>query len=234
MKDLEIFIPGETIDLCIPTQEFARESNWYSWFNNPDITRYLGERGNYQNTPEKQEKFFLAEKDKRLILIISTKKKIYKGVVSLSFSDKSNKQKTCNIAIVTDFSIEPENSPYASLEAIARITEHGFKKLSMKRISDVAHIKLGNWQQRMELLGYRVEGVYRDESIRSSEKFNAMNIACLYDDYLSIIENRGSLWDSLEKMKKRIKQLPKISYRDQLSNFCDSKGSEYYKKIFNL
>ena len=75
MKDLEIFIPGETIDLCIPTQEFARESNWYSWFNNPDITRYLGERGNYQNTPEKQEKFFLAEKDKRLILIISTKKK---------------------------------------------------------------------------------------------------------------------------------------------------------------
>ena len=64
----------------------------------------------------------------------------------------------------------------------------------------------------MELLGYRVEGVFRDESIRASEKSNAMTIACLYNDYLSIVKNRGSLWDSLEKMKKRIEQLPKITF----------------------
>ena len=31
---LDVFIKGDLIDLCIPTVEFARESDWYSWFNN--------------------------------------------------------------------------------------------------------------------------------------------------------------------------------------------------------
>ena len=38
---LDIFILGETIDLCIPTREYAEKSDWYSWFNDPDINKYL-------------------------------------------------------------------------------------------------------------------------------------------------------------------------------------------------
>ena len=48
---LEIFKSGETIDLCLPTEEFARNSEWYSWFNRPDLTRYL-DQGMNKNTPE--------------------------------------------------------------------------------------------------------------------------------------------------------------------------------------
>ena len=76
MKKLEVFISGETIDLCTPTREFAQKSKWYTWFNNPEITRYLGERGEYRNTPALQEKFFLSEPKKRLLLIITTKEKV--------------------------------------------------------------------------------------------------------------------------------------------------------------
>ena len=48
---LEIFKLGETIDLCSPTEEFARNSELYSWFNRPDLTIYL-DQGINKNTPE--------------------------------------------------------------------------------------------------------------------------------------------------------------------------------------
>ena len=84
MKDLDVFIEGETIDLSIPTIDFAIQSNWYSWFNNPKITRYL-EQGMYPNSPKDQEEFFIKQQNNnRLSLIITTKNKKYKGVVSLS------------------------------------------------------------------------------------------------------------------------------------------------------
>ena len=41
MKKLDVFLAGETVDLCIPTIEFAKNSQWYSWFNNKKLTRYL-------------------------------------------------------------------------------------------------------------------------------------------------------------------------------------------------
>ena len=40
-KKLDIFIKGEIVDLGIPTEEFALESDWYSWFNKNTVTKYL-------------------------------------------------------------------------------------------------------------------------------------------------------------------------------------------------
>ena len=84
---LDKFIEGELVDLCIPTMEFARDSEWYSWFNSPKITKYLPELGGFPNTKSDQEKFFAQNKDKRLILIIFNKFNIAKGVISLSAID---------------------------------------------------------------------------------------------------------------------------------------------------
>ena len=69
---LDVFIEGETIDLCIPTLEFAQKSDWYKWFNNPYTTQYL-EHGIFPNTPEKQMNFFQNTKEDRLLLIIVSK-----------------------------------------------------------------------------------------------------------------------------------------------------------------
>ena len=80
MKKLDVYISGETMDLCIPTLAFARESQWYSWFNKPKLTRYL-EQGLFPETAEAQEEFFRSQGKDRLIFIISNKSK-YMGVVS--------------------------------------------------------------------------------------------------------------------------------------------------------
>ena len=68
---LDIFIKGEKIDLCIPTREFALNSKWYSWFNDPKINTFL-EQGVFPNSPTQQLEFFESQEKKkdRLLLII--------------------------------------------------------------------------------------------------------------------------------------------------------------------
>ena len=58
---LKIFKKGEIIDLAIPTEKFALESEWYTWFNRPDITRYLffGTKKIYLFITERFFKIFL-------------------------------------------------------------------------------------------------------------------------------------------------------------------------------
>ena len=66
---LDVFISGEQIDLCIPTEEFARDSDWYTWLNNKQITRFLY-HGAMPNTANTQLDFFKKENSSRLLLII--------------------------------------------------------------------------------------------------------------------------------------------------------------------
>ena len=163
-EKLKIIIKGETINLCKPTVNFARGDIWYKWLNNPLITRNLSsDYKKLNNTPHKQLKYFLKEKNKRIILIISTKNNIYKGVVSLSKFKKIHG--SCEIALITDPNIEPQLAPFAGLEAIALMTQFAFEKIKIKQINGAGNINLKNWQQRMELFGYKFEGLIKLKNI---------------------------------------------------------------------
>jgi RimJ/RimL family protein N-acetyltransferase len=228
---LDVFILGETINLCIPTAAYARESLWYSWFNNPETTRYL-DQGALPNTPDLQEQFFLKQASDRLLLIICNIVGQPLGVISLSSIDMV--KKTCDIAIVVDTNSGKRMTPYIALEAIARITEHGFNVLGMEKISAGQHVKLAGWQQRMELLGYRIEGIHRKKFVKGHERADTMSISCTYQDYLEICALRGALWDSTDSMKERIRKLPKEMLSARLHSFMMTEGNSYYKKIFEL
>ena len=145
MKNLDIFIVGETMNLCIPTTEFARDSDWYSWFNNPKVTRYL-DQGMFPNTRDEQEQFLISSRSNRVVLIISNKEHQYLGVISLSQINLS--RKTCDVALAVNSAAEFRMSSYISLEAMARITEYGFNRLGINRISAGQHSQLHGWQQR--------------------------------------------------------------------------------------
>lgn len=230
MKKLDVFIPGETIDLCIPTVEFAKQSEWYSWFNKSSITRFL-DQGLFPNTSDEQEAFFLSQGKDRLIFIISNKTD-YLGVVSLSYIDLI--KKSCDLAIVIDASIDKRQSPYIALEAIALITVHAFEVLGINRISAGQHKDLAGWGQRMGLLGYKIEGIHKNKFVKGREVSDAVTIACTYDIYKGIIENRGCLWDSKDQFKKRYKGLPKEDFTKKLEYFFETEGTQYYDDIFSL
>ena len=229
MKELDVFIHGETMNLCIPTEEFARESEWYSWFNKPGVTRFL-EQGMFPNTPEDQVAFFNSQKKDRIMTIISNKKK-YIGIISLS-NIKLVKQ-TCEVAIVVDTSLDRKMAPYISLEAMARISEHAFS-MGINRIEAGQHIKLKGWQQRMELLGYKLEGLHKKKFTKGHEVADSVTLACHFEDFQNIISHRGALWDSKDKMESRCRQLPRESFSDMINNFFENERNNYYSKIFSL
>jgi len=227
---LDIFIEGELVDLCIPTEESALNSNWYSLFNDKNTTRYL-DQGVYPNTREKQLEYFKYNEDKRLLLIVSDKEK-YIGVISLSEIDYEKRR--CEIAMVLRNSEHRRFPPYVSLEAMARITEHAFTAMGMNRVEAGQHANLSGWQQRLELIGFRVEGLHVGKFVKGKEIANLVRIACTYEYYQEICMHRGSLWDGYENMKDRYSKLPSVKFIDLLTKFYQDSAEGYYRKINSL
>lgn len=227
----ETFIAGETVDLCVPTEEIARTSAWYSWFNDPALNRFL-EQGDFPNTPDGQVAFLrdAIGGGTRLVLLIVTKTPTLKGVISLSNVDY--KKKRAELALVVDSRVEPETSRLASLEAVARITEHGFERMKLDRIAAKQSRKLEKWQRRMELVGYRVEGLHRNDAYEDRQPTNAVSIACVYEDYRAIVEGRGTLFDSAEAMQARVSALPDRSIATELEAFHAACERDYYRRLW--
>ena len=227
---LDVFIEGETIDLCIPTLEFAQKSDWYKWFNNPYTTQYL-EHGIFPNTPEKQMNFFQNTKEDRLLLIIVSK--IGGGAIgSTSLMDINHKTKSAGFGIVIGSPIR--TNPLEALEAVALMSEHGFLKMGLKRICAGQHINLIQWSHRMSLLGYRIEGIERGGFVKGIEIADVIKIACTYEDYQRIIEHRGEYWDSQESMLARIKTLQKQETMHKKLQSFFQESQQYYENIFTL
>lgn len=233
MTKLKIIIKGDIINLCLPTIEFARGDIWYKWLNKPIIIKNLKNHySKLDNTKKKQEKFFLTNKNKRIMFVISTKNHIYKGIVSLSYINKD--QKTCEIGLISDPTIEPYLAPYAGLEAIALMTTYAFDKMKMKKINGAGNLNLKGWQQRMELFGYEFNFFEKNFDKKKYKKKLNYFVSCNYENYKYLRKKRGKLWDNLSKMKLRIKKLPKISFQDIHLKLINQKKILYYKKIFNL
>ena len=229
---LDIYIEGETIDLAIPTEEFAYSSEWYSWLNRKDITRFL-EQGDFPNTPESQLNFYRTASAERLLLVVQTKSGEAKGIVSLSFIDQ--KKKCCDFALLIDSFVDIRNSGISTLEATSLIIEHGFESLGMHRIQAGQHTRLADWQHRMELIGFRLEGIHRGRFVKGLEVADSVSLAVTEKDYFRIKHYRGgSIFDSSEKMLERIRKLPNESFKLMLENFMNQTGEDYYKKIFEI
>lgn len=227
--ELDVFIEGETIDLRIPTLEFAEKSDWYKWFNNPNVTQFL-EHGVFPNTIEKQTMFFQKATEDRLLLIITSK--CNEAIGSISLMNINYQRKCCALGIVLGKIFRL--NPLESLEAVSRITDHAFLKLGMQRIIAGQHIGLIPWSHRMSLLGYKLEGIEKKGFHKGIEVADVLKIACHYKDYQTIVANReGILWDSQEKMLQRAKQLPKKTIHQELQDFF-RQHDEYYQRIFAL
>jgi len=164
---LAVFIQGETIDLCIPTLQYASDSTWYSWFNDLHVTRFM-EQGLEVNTQEKQVDFYKGlTNSNRLSLIISDKTD-YIGTISLS--EINLVKKTGEIALLLGSKSLQPNSDMMALEAMARLTTFAFAQMGIERISAGQHHKLIRWQQKLELIGYKIEGI-KKQGLEKGERW---------------------------------------------------------------
>jgi RimJ/RimL family protein N-acetyltransferase len=230
--NLNVFIGGENVDLCIPTIKYAEESSWFNWFNSPKTTRFL-EQGVFPNTPENQIKFLQnsIESSDRLILMICDKDS-YIGTISLS-SINLNK-KTADIAILIGEESNSPNSDLIALESMSLLTKFGFDRMGLIKISAGQHEKLYKWQRRLELIGYRIEGIKRHGFIKGNEVANSVLISIVKSDFEIIEKFRGTLWDSSVKMLDRIQRIPQESFTEKLKNLIQQEGENYYLKLYQL
>lgn len=229
--NLEVFIKGEYIDLCVPSNEFATNSTWYTWFNNPRLTRFL-EQGIFPNTKQDQIDFFNSLKAQNRISLIISDRNQYIGTISLSFINLY--KRTADIALLIGEESTCKNADLFALEAMSLMTAHAFDTMGLKRLSGGQHVKLIKWQVKLELIGYRVDGIKTKGFLKGAEEVDMVAISIIKDDYNKIISKRGKIWDNGLAMKNRMDQMTEEPFVRKLSDFMKTVGEEYYNKIYNL
>lgn len=229
-----VFISGELIDLCVPSRRAIDVDGWADWFNRSDellATRH----GIFPNHQSSQVRMLdeIADDRSRLVLLICTKPASRAfGVISLQSIDQ--RQRSAEIAIVTMTSPELDVPAFAALEAMARVTQHGFEHVGLNRIyAGQAYPRLGAWSRRLEVVGYRPEGINRHAFVRGRSVENTVSISCILEDYAEIVKQRGSLWGSLETIRNIIRSQPKVGAAQKLDNAIKEIEREHFQYLFN-
>lgn len=226
-----VFIAGDTIDLCPPMRDDIVQSGWFDWFNDLETTKYL-DQGIYPNTPENQLKYLesVLEDPSRIVLLIRPKGSPQAiGVVSLS--NINHRIRKGEIALVKGVSTE-KHTLYA-LEAMARMTEHGFERVGLRCIlGGQAWPHLKRWQQRLELLGYRCDGILRKSWAKGYHEYDVAFITCLLEDYIEIKRIRnGQFWPGEAKMRELLAALPETGYGTILESLIRKSQEEYFGRL---
>lgn len=232
----DVFIKGEVVDLCVPSNTQGVLEQWYRWFNDQEVTRYLYQ-GDFPNTIEKQRKFYesMIESNGRIALLIRPKgKDYYVGVASLSFINF--KQRQCDFAMVIGRNDESSESMFYAMETKCRMTEHAFETVGMERINSGQVVDMIKWQRWQVLFGYQIEGILRKNFRKGNKVYDIMMSSCLIEDYLKIKEMRnGSLWPGKSKLFELLKLLPKVSMIDKMQEWlCQERDEMWKTTIFDI
>lgn len=224
---IDVFISGETIDLCVASDDDWVINQWYKWFNDENVTTYLGQ-GVFPNTIEQQKEFLKNAGKDRLILMIRPKNEnFFIGVISLSSISFSQRQ--CDTAMVIGKQLDHKDSMYFGLEAKALITQHAFEKLGMERVNSSQVTDLIKWQRTQILFGFQVEGIQRKRFRKGYTSYDVMVSSCLLEDYLVIREERGSYWPGKSTLYRMMRELPRCQLIENLISYLKDGQREMSK-----
>lgn len=228
----DIFIEGEVIDLCVPSDEQWVLEQWYRWFNDQETTKYL-DHGVYPNILQNQKKYFesIVQNKDRIVLLLKPKKSDYfVGVASLSFIKLAQRQ--CDFSMVIGRQDKNPDSIYYALEAKCRMTEHAFEKIGVERINSGQVIDLIKWQKWQVLFGYQIEGILRKKFRKGNKAYDLMMSSCLLKDYMKIKEIRnGSFWPGKSKIFELLKMLPEESMIDRMQTWLSNERNLIWETI---
>jgi len=233
--EYDIFIEGETIDLCAPTDDEWVLNQWYKWFNQDDTTKYLVQ-GVYPNTRNIQKAYYesLIRDDSRIALLIKPKNHDgFVGIASLSYINHVQRQ--CDFAMVIGKKLSDSDSIFYGLEAKCRMTQHAIEKLGVERINSTQAIDLVRWQNWQILFGYQIEGVLRNKFRKGRKVYDVLTSSCILEDYEKLITLRGDdLWPGKSKIFELLKKLPKKTLIDELVEWLPNNQEKYWDQIMKL
>ena len=231
-QDYDVFLPGELVDLVVPSERAIQADRWYDWFNDQELTRNM-EQGMYPNTPERQQQFLdeLRVSPQRFALMIKPKdEERLVGICSLSKVSHVTRQ--ADFAMVIARKSPGFKSAFFGMEAKCLMTEHAFETLGLERINSYQSVSLKDWQRWQVLFGYKMEGIMRKAFVKGHQRFDLMVSGCLLEDYLALKKLRGGrLWPGYGKIMELIRNLPKESLEEKLSQVLTDVVSAHYAQI---
>ena len=230
----ELFLRGELIDLCIPSDIAIEEDGWAEWFNNTELLEATqhGIYPNYRSSQFKILESLATDRSKIVLLICEKVNRRAIGVVSLQNINLQNR--SAEIAINSSSKSNNPVHPLSTLEAMSLITQHGFDQIGLNRIyGGQAFPLLENWNKAIELIGYRTEGIMRNSFVRGHNISDTALISCSYKNYIKIKKLRGSLWGSSKEIRRTMKRQPHKSFTNLLSDQMKSLENDYFQFLFS-
>lgn len=232
MSGYTVFIEGDIIDLCVPSRLAIEKDRWADWFNDAKTTQFLGQ-GIFPNFIEDQHDFYESlRRKKRIALLIKPKESdsVY-GIVALSFINWQ--ARNAQITIVLGRRDETTKGRLFALEAWARMTAHGFDILGMDRIyANQAYPGLKKFNKKLELLGFRTEGIIRNGFVKGRTVTDSVIISCMHDNYREIKELRGGqYWMGEERMKTLISQQPQKAFVERIDDVMREETEKYFSDL---
>ncbi|HEY7809922.1 MAG TPA: GNAT family N-acetyltransferase [Allosphingosinicella sp.] len=221
------FLKGELIDLCVPSKA-ALDDGWADWFNDAETTHFL-DQGVFPNTREQQEEFYRALPGGSRVSLLVCDKTGNQLWGTISLSSLNWVARSAQIAMVL-----PRNDgrpALAALEAMARLSEHGFSLMGLERIwAGQSYPGLAKWNQRLELLGYFTEGVLRGAVAKGRRVSDSVAISVLYADYAAIVARRD-YWPGEATMQRLVKALPESPLAERLSRAIAEEQSRARREL---
>jgi len=187
MVRAEIFLSGKCCDLVVMSKELAQSSAWSSWFNDVESTKQT-EHHRFPNTVSDQVSFFERQVvGNRCNLILGIAEKSEGRLVGvISLSDIEPFDLKAKIAVMigdADF-----RNAAVSTEAHQLIIDHGFSELNLNRIYGASMNK--EWAEFLcRAIGFRMEGVLRQDAYKRGNYHDVYQFGLLRDDYRIIKEN---------------------------------------------
>ncbi len=229
----ENFINGELVDLCIPNKLAIDEDGWAGWFNNTSKLQST-RHGIYPNNKDIQHKILnsLSDDQSRIVLLICEKEN-QKAIGVVSLQNINHQSRSAEIAINSSSTNKKTVHPFATLEAMSLLTQHGFDEIGLLRIyAGQVFPNLSSWNKMLELIGYRAEGILRDSFVRGQNILDTVTISCLFKNYIKIKNRRGTLWGSAKVIRKEMKKQPKKSYAEFLSSKLRELEDNYFSFLY--
>lgn len=182
------FLSSHSIELRPPLDSDVLDGNWSNWYNDP-VTTLCNSHGVFPVTRQ-QELVYIHEQlkcnDSILLAIVEKGSKRLIGNAGLQHIDLINRK--CEIAITIG-----EDAPMSTgVEAFGLLAGHAFDRLNLNRVSGATHEKLTVFTQLISVLGFQMEGRWRQYYLRNREWSDVVLFSLLASDYSRLLKERNN------------------------------------------
>ena len=180
----DVFIKGVEIDLICLNEDIISESNWYNWFNDSDVTKYM-QKHYYPNTKSMQLSFYKNSIENNLNKlqcgIYHKESKILIGVISLNNINFINRN--CELSVI--IGEKKGQNLNVLVEAHKLLLRHAFETLNLNRVYGGAINKEMNLLF-CRALGYSEEGILKNHVFKNGQYYDIYLFGILLERYLEL------------------------------------------------